>query len=139
MGKSKYKAIKVDGVKHDYHRWIMEQTLGRKLDSNEIVHHENENKLDNDIDNLILMSRSEHAKLHAKPPYFSELARKRCIEMLTGRPSPCRKLTDADARYIKEHYIPRDSEYGARALARKYNISHQTVLKIMNGTYYKKS
>ena len=71
MAKSKYKAIKVNGVKHDYHRWLMEQELGRKLDFNEIVHHTNEDKTDNSIENLELMTRSEHAKLHARPPYFS--------------------------------------------------------------------
>lgn len=27
---AKYKAIKVDGVKHDYHRWLMEQKIRKK-------------------------------------------------------------------------------------------------------------
>ena len=59
---TKYKAIKVDGLKHDYHRWLMEQELGRKLRSDEVVHHINENKLDNDINNLEVLSKSEHAR-----------------------------------------------------------------------------
>lgn len=46
------------------HRQVMESYLGRKLRSNEIVHHIDGNKLNNDISNLCILSRSEHAKLH---------------------------------------------------------------------------
>ena len=46
---TKYKAIKVDGIKHDEHRYLMEQHVGRKLNSNELVHHLNENSRDNRI------------------------------------------------------------------------------------------
>lgn len=61
----KYKAIKVNGKKIDEHRYIMEQHLGRKLTKNEVVHHINGNKQDNRLENLELMSRSEHSRKHA--------------------------------------------------------------------------
>src|SRR3990172_11476269 len=48
------------------HRYFMEQYLGRKLDTDEIVHHKNGNKLDNRLDNLELIDRAEHTKLHRK-------------------------------------------------------------------------
>ena len=73
---TKYKAIKVDGVKHDYHRWLMEQELGRKLKKE-------------------------------------------------------------DVEYIKEHYMPRDRTYGARALGRKYGVDRTTILGIVKGILYK--
>ncbi|MDE2020412.1 MAG: HNH endonuclease [Patescibacteria group bacterium] len=48
------------------HRIVMEKYLGRKLRRNEIVHHIDENKHNNDIRNLRVMSQSEHARLHFK-------------------------------------------------------------------------
>ena len=46
------------------HRLVMERHIGRKLTSTECVHHKDENKTNNSIDNLEILSRSEHKKLH---------------------------------------------------------------------------
>ncbi len=46
------------------HRVIIENNLGRLLTSSEIVHHKDENKLNNDLSNLEVMSVTDHAKLH---------------------------------------------------------------------------
>lgn len=48
------------------HVVIMEEKIGRKLFANECVHHIDHNKHNNNIENLALMTRSEHAALHAK-------------------------------------------------------------------------
>lgn len=59
-----YWLIHVEGKKVREHRYLMEQSLGRKLLATELVHHKNGNKLDNRLENLEIMSRSQHICLH---------------------------------------------------------------------------
>lgn len=46
------------------HVIIMEQKIGRRLKKDECVHHIDEDKLNNDINNLALMTRSGHSRHH---------------------------------------------------------------------------
>lgn len=46
------------------HRIVVENNLGRLLNNNEVVHHKNQNKFDNRIENLEVFSLSEHTRLH---------------------------------------------------------------------------
>lgn len=48
------------------HIMVMELHIQRSLTSLECVHHINENKQDNRLENLQLMSKSHHSKIHAK-------------------------------------------------------------------------
>jgi hypothetical protein len=50
---------------YPYHRYIMEQHLGRFLDKSEVVHHIDENILNNDINNLKLFDTfGKHRSFH---------------------------------------------------------------------------
>jgi hypothetical protein len=52
------------GVYQRTHRRIMEHLIGRKLSANEVVHHINSIKIDNAVSNLLVMTKSTHAKIH---------------------------------------------------------------------------
>jgi len=60
----KYPTIQVNKKQWREHRFVMEQHLGRKLLTSELVHHINGDRHDNRITNLQIVSRSEHKKLH---------------------------------------------------------------------------
>ncbi len=48
------------------HRLVVERYLGRFLTDEEVVHHINQNPSDNRIENLQVMTQSEHAALHSE-------------------------------------------------------------------------
>jgi HNH endonuclease len=55
--------IWVNGRKRPLHRVVMEQTLGRPLRSDEIVRHRDGDLLNNDLSNLVVVSREQHLEL----------------------------------------------------------------------------
>ena len=65
VGKDGYRHVWFsDGSEEKEHRYLMEQKLGRTLTSDEVVHHIDGNRSNNDLSNLVVMSRGEHSKLH---------------------------------------------------------------------------
>ena len=46
------------------HRVVVENRLGRLLSKSEIVHHKDHDKKNNSIENLEVLTQSEHARLH---------------------------------------------------------------------------
>ena len=61
-----YKLIRVNGKQIPEHRYIMEQSIKRKLNPKEHIHHINHDKVDNRIENLKIMRPGEHISHHKK-------------------------------------------------------------------------
>lgn len=54
------------------HRIIMENHIGRLLTSEEVVHHIDGDRHNNNIDNLEIMDRREHSAMHTTEKYSHE-------------------------------------------------------------------
>lgn len=116
------KSIKVFKI----HRAIAE-TFIPNPESKPEVNHKDGNKLNNNVDNLEWMTGSENTK-HA---YQNGLAKAK-----SGPDNYCAKLTAEDVRYIRDNYIPKSREYGARALGRKFGVDHMQILRALKGRSY---
>ena len=60
-------------------RLLMEQYLSRDLTKDEVVHHKDENPCNNNLDNLQVMTRSEHMTFHRTGKPHSEETKNRMI------------------------------------------------------------
>lgn len=56
--------ISVNGKQFLLSRYTAEKFIGRRLSSDEIVHHIDGNPFNNSIENLMVVSRAEHKKIH---------------------------------------------------------------------------
>lgn len=73
-------------VKYLQHRYVMQKHIGRELKANEVVHHKDGNKKNNDIDNLFLFkSLSHHAYYHKMEQLEKPVQLKYEYEHLTER------------------------------------------------------
>ena len=65
-----------------YPKYLMEQKMGRKLDSSETIDHIDKNPTNNNLDNLRIMTRSENSKEwnknHPRPTEIITLICKYC-------------------------------------------------------------
>lgn len=119
-----YKNIKLkDGTTRNEHRLIFEKQIGRKLTYNEIVHHKNEDKGDNDPGNLELKTRSEHSREHMKK-----------IKKVGTPNKACRKLSEEQ---VIEIFKLREKGYGYLKISKVFGVDKRVIKCILKGICYK--
>ena len=74
LGKRGYYVISLQGKRKYEHHYIWEK-INDVIPKGHVIHHKNHNKLDNDIDNLELMTSKDHLKLHAKERIIDKFGR----------------------------------------------------------------
>ena len=121
MGKGPYRKIHVNGRSVFEHRYVMEQYLGRPLEPDELVHHCNENTLDNRIENLELMTKGEHVRVHRAGKPFPKAQ---------GERRPNAKLTARKVKMIRR--LLANGIYGSR-IAPMFGINVSLVYQIKYG------
>ena len=92
------------------------------------VNHIDGDKLNNHVNNLVWATKCENQQ-HAW--------RIGLKKSLHGTTNPKSKLTAEQVRYIRKNYIPRHSEFGGRALAKKFGVHATTIHEVITRKGYK--
>lgn len=115
-----YIFVSQTGKKKALHRLVVEMRDGRRLEPTDIVHHVDGDTFNNAPSNLVVLTRSEHMRLHAraKRRRWSLEERRRAVELYqTGM------RLDAVARAINRPYSSTRIVIASAGQARK---PHQT-------------
>lgn len=90
------------------HRLTVERSLGRYLENNEYIHHKDLDKHNNNIENLQIVSKSEHMKIHRAlthssrfPAVTDELV---CQALAEGGLKHAAKVLGVSTQTIRNHF-----------------------------------
>lgn len=119
LGSKNKKAFKI-------HKAVAE-TFIPNPDCKQQVNHKDCNKQNNHVDNLEWVTNAEN---------MAHAANNGLTTRVYGVDNPQSKLSVDDVIYIREHYIPHSSEYGSRALGRKYDVDHKIILDVVKMKSY---
>lgn len=129
IGRDGYRHMIINGKNRDVHR-VIAMAFVPNPNNLEQVNHIDGCKTNNDVSNLEWCTRSYNLK-HA---YLLGLEKKQC-----GERHHAHKLTCEIVKYIREHAIPGDKEFGFASLARKLGVDKSTVSAVYNGETWREA
>lgn len=119
-GKDGYLRTQFSGKTRTVHRVIATAFIPNPHNY-EQVNHKDGNKHNNSVENLEWCTREENMK-HAY---------KIGLKTSKGENNSHYKLSKSDVEYIRRHYIRGDKQYGAKSLAEKFRVAHQTICAVV--------
>lgn len=128
VGNDGYLRTQFDGKTRTVHRVIAMAFLPAE-NGKDFVNHKDGNKKNNHVENLEWCTRTENMK-HA---YSHGL--KSSVGELNGRT----KLSSDSIKFIRENYKARDKTYGAKALAKRFGVAHQTICAVVSKQNWKEA
>lgn len=111
------------------HRMVAEAFIDNP-ENKPFVNHKDGNKINNNVDNLEWVTALENSQ-HA---WDTGLITK---EMCQGERKGITSLTRDQVLYVRQVYTAFSKEFGCRALARKFGVTHTVIVKIVNDITWK--
>ena len=131
---AEYETITRNGRTRPAHDYLVEDVLGQPLAKNEIVHHNNGNKRDNSLENLEVMDRGEHTRMHKTGISPTPATLAKLSKSQAGRINPNRKLSPDMVVTIAESLIQGDA---IAAISRETGVPVHTISAIRDGKRYR--
>lgn len=125
---SGYLEEKSGGAWRRQHVLLIERLIGRRLGSDEVVHHKNEIKTDNRLDNLELMTVGEHSIIHNTGKKFTQERIKNIA--LAHQRNGVAKLNPESVAWIKDR--AKEGLLTRAAMALELGVSSVTVGRVIN-------
>lgn len=124
-----YREVIIDGKLERAHRIIAIAFVNNiNPEKYDCVNHKDGNKLNNSYENLEWCNHSYNT-YHA---YQTGLEQK-----VVGENHHNHKLTESDVQYIRKYLIKYDSQFGASAMAKKFNVDKSTIMDAYNKKTWK--